>query len=301
MNMFPSASKELREDPYITSLKLFEKKSSVRKVIMDHAEFIAAHTMRHLSNDCLKSAVFRVLGVGSGNGQTDLRILAAVAKAIETSEKRRAVIRSTIIEPSTMITEFKTATSCLPQPLADLADFSFEWHETTLQKFIDSYNPEIACFELVHFVASLFYMDAETSLISCYRRLVSGGAIFCILSAEDSFFPKLSRKLQGFVDLGSLKKLYTEVDFIDIAKRNNWKCEELSKAHYTVDISCCFDESSIEGNLLLDFLTHKQDFRVTADRMLYKDVMEFLNKESFIDENGKKLLKPVFNALVIYK
>ena len=299
--MFPSASKELREDPYITALKLFEKKSSVRKVIMDYAEFIAAHTMRHLSNDCLKSAVFRVLGVGSGNGQTDLRILPAVAKAIESSEKRRAVIRSTIIEPSTMITEFKTATSCLPQPLADLADFSFEWHETTLQKFIDSYTPEIACFELVHFVASLYYMDAETSLISCYRRLVSGGAIFCILGAEDSFYPKLFRKLQGLVDLGSLKKFYTEVDFIDIAKRNNWKYEELSKAQYTVDISCCFDDSSTEGNLLLDFLTHKQDFRVTADRILYKDVMEFLNKESFTDENGKRLLKPEFNALVIYK
>ena len=40
--------------------------------------------------------------------------------------------------------------------------------------------------------------------------------------------------LQGLVDLGSTKKLYTvEVDFIDIAKRNNLKYEELSKFHYT--------------------------------------------------------------------
>ena len=266
--MFPSASKELKEDPYLTSLKLFRKKSSVRKVIMDYAEYITAHTMRHLSKDCLKSAVFRVLGVGSGHGQTDLRILAAVAKAIEFSEKRRAVIHSTIIEPSTMITEFKETVSCLPQPHTELADFSFEWHETTLQKFIDSDSPEIDCFELVHFVASLYYMDAETSLINCYKRLVSGGAMFCTLGPEDSFFPKLSRKLKGLVDLGSTKKLYTEVDFIDIAKRNNWKYEELSKVHYTVDVSSCFDESSTEGHLLLDFLTHKQDFRVLADRML---------------------------------
>jgi len=297
--MFPSASKELKEDPYLTSLKLFRKKSSVRKVLMDYAEYIAAHTMRHLSKDCMKSAVFRVLGVGSGHGQTDLRILAAVAKAIE---KRGAVIHSTIIEPSTMITEFKTTvSSCLPQSLTDLADFSFEWHETTLQKFIDSYSPEIECFELVHFVASLYYMDAETSLVNCYKRLVSGGAIFCTLGPEDSFFPKLSRKLQGLVDLGSTKELHTEVDFIDITKRNNWKYEELSKAHYTVDVSSCFDESSTEGQLLLDFLTHKQDFRVTADRMLYKDVIEFLNEESFTDENGKKLVKPKFIAFVIYK
>ena len=176
--MFPSASKELKEDPYLTSLKLFRKKSSVRKVITDYAEHIAAHTMRRLSKDCLNSAVFRVLGVGSGHGQTDLRILDAVAKAINSSGKRRAVIHSTIIEPSTMITEFKTTVSCLPQSLTDLADLSFEWQETTLQEFIDSYSPEIECFELVHFVASLYYMDAETSLINCYKRLVSGGAIF---------------------------------------------------------------------------------------------------------------------------
>lgn len=299
--MFPSASKELEEDPYLTPLKLFRKKSTVRKVIMDYAENITAHTMRHLCEDCLKSAVFRVLGVGSGHGQTDLRILTAAAKAIECSEKRRAVIHSTIIEPSTMIAEFKTSVSRLPRPLADLADFSFEWHEMTLQKFIESYSPEIECFELVHFVASLYYMDAETSLISCYQRLVSGGAMFCTLGPEDSFFPKLSRKLQGLVDLGSTKKLYTEVDFIDIAKRNNWRYEELSKAHYTVDLSSCFDESSTEGHLLLDFLTHKRDFRVTADRMLYKDVMEFLNEESITDENGKKLVKPEFIAFVIYK
>ena len=219
--MFPSASKELKEDPYLTSLKLFRKKSSVRKVIMDYAEYITAHTMRHLSKDCLKSAVFRVLGVGSGHGQTDLRILAAVAKAIESSEKRRAVIHSTIIEPSTMITEFKETVSCLPQPHTELADFSFEWHETTLPLFIDSDSPEIDCFELVHFVASLYYMDAETSLINCYKRLVSGGAMFCTLGPEDSFFPKLSRKLKGLVDLGSTKKLYTEVDFIDIAISRN--------------------------------------------------------------------------------
>jgi len=39
--MFPSALKELKEDPYLTSLKLFRKKSSVRKVIMDYAEYIS--------------------------------------------------------------------------------------------------------------------------------------------------------------------------------------------------------------------------------------------------------------------
>ena len=287
-------------DRYVAALKLFRKKSSVRKVIMDYAQNVAAHTMRNLTKDCLKSSEFRVLGVGSGHGQTDLRILTAIATAIESSEIRRPVIHTTVIEPSPMIEEFKTSVLSLPRPLKDLAEVSFEWHEMTLQNLMEGPS-NIERFDVVHFVASLYYMEAETALRYCYEHLVSGGAIFCTVLPEDSFFPKLSRKLHGRINLGLAQKLYTEVDIVNIAKRNNWKYEELWKTHYTADISSCFDESSKEGGFLLDFLTHLPDFRDTADSMIYKDVMEFLNEESTIDENGKKFIKPEITAVVIYK
>ena len=267
---------------------------------MDYAQNVAAHTMSNLAKDCLKSTEFRVLGVGSGHGQTDLRILTAIATAIESSKKRRTVINTTVIEPSPMIEEFKTSVLCLPQPLKDLATVSFEWHEMTLQKFMEG-SSNIECFDMVHFVASLYYMDAEAALRYSYEHLVSGGAIFCTVLPEDSFFPKLSRKLHGRINLGLAQKLYTEVDIVNIAKRNNWKYEELWKTQYTADISSCFDVSSTEGDYLLDFLTHLPEFRDTADRMIFKDVMEFLNEESTIDENGKKLIKPEITAVVIYK
>ena len=42
---------------------------------------------------------------------------------------------------------------------------------------------------------------------------------------------------------------------------------------YSVDISSCFEESSEEESLLLDFLTHKKDFRVTSDEAFYNEIM----------------------------
>ena len=299
--MSDSKSEVKAEGHYVTALKLFEKKSSVRRVIMEYAQNVAEHTMNNLAKDCLESAEFRVLGVGSGHGQTDLRIVTAIAAAIESSQKRRAVIHTTIIEPSAMIAEFQTTVSCsLPQPLKDLADVSFEWHQMTLQKCMEC-SPKIECFDMVHFVASLYYMDAEISLQNCFQRLVCGGAIFCTVGPEDSFFPRLSRMLQDRVNLGSTKKLYTKVDLVNIAKRNNWKYEGLWKTHCTADITSCFDESSTEGQYLLDFLTHVPEFRVTTDRMIYEDVMQFLDNESTTDENGKKLIKPEITAVIIYK
>lgn len=83
--------------------------------------------------------------------------------------------------------------------------------------------------------------------------------------------------------------------------RNNWKYEELWRTSYNVDISNCFEESSEEGSLLLDFLTHKQDFRSTSDEAFYNEIMKFLNEESIRDDDGRKLITPEITAVVIYK
>ncbi len=288
-------------DPYLTALNSFINKGPA-KMLTDFVQGIATHVMANITKQGIKLCpVYRVLGVGSGQGQSDLRILSAVATSIGSSQTKRPPIHSVIIEPNeTMTEEFKTSVSSLPEPLKSLADVSFEWHQMTFEKFTESF-PKIESFDMIHFVASLYYMDAKTSLNRCYEMLSCGGAIFCTVGPEDSFFPKLSRKLNGKVDLGAIHKLYTEVDLVNIAEKNKWKYEELWRTHCTVDITSCFDESSKEGSSLLDFLTHKQEFRATADEGFYKEVMDFLNEESSTDDDGRKFIKPEITAVVIYK
>ena len=300
LQMNPASASE--EDTYLTSWNLYLKKSTYTEAMTDFVEGVASHVTTMITKDDIKGGPgFRVLGVGSGKGQTDLTILTAVGKVLGSLQTKKPAIHSVIVEPNTdMISEFKTSVSPVPPFLADLADVSFEWHEMTLQRFIESF-PKIESFDMIHFVASLYYMDAKTALKTCYQKLANGGAMFCTVVPEESFFPKISRKLHTKVDLGAAQKLYTEVDLVDIAEGNSWKYEKLRKSHYPCDISSCFDESSKEGSILLDFLTHQQDFRATADKTVYKEVMEFLNEESRTDENGRILIEPQMTAVVFYK
>ena len=183
---------------------------------------------------------------------------------------------------------FRSRVSPFPMTLERKA--TFEWHEMTLKKFMES-SPQVQQFDLIHFVASLYYMDAEQALRNCYARLAlacenirfsslvadgddsrggnetspvakseekrmfsqarlaSGGAIFCTLVEEESFFSKLARKLKGKINLGWIDKFYTEVDIESISKRNNWNYEELKKCSSDADITSCFDHSSTTGGL----------------------------------------------------
>ena len=293
-----------QEEPYVTTWNLYLKKSSYTRAMTDFVQEVATHVTKKIGPDHLRrNPVFRVLGVGSGKGKTDLRILTGVATVLgESPQIKKPSIQTVVVEPSKeMIAQFKTSTTPLPQPLQSSADVSFEWYEMTLEKFIESF-PKMDSFNIIHFVASLYYMDAETSLQSCYKKLSPGGAIFCTVGTEKSFFPQISKELHDSkIDLGSAQKLYSEVDVVDIATRNNWKYEKLWKAQYNADISSCFDESSKEGSILLDFLTDQRDFRTTADKTFYKKAMDFLNNVSTTDDTGRKVIQREMTAVVIYK
>ena len=296
-------SSSSKENLYLTTWDVYLRNSGYTKAMTDFVEEVASHVTSQITKDGLRSSpVFRVLGVGSGKGKTDLRILTGIAKAFGAFQTKKATLHSDIVEPSAeMIEKFKTTVSPLPQSLAGLADVSFEWHEMTFQKFTECF-PQKESFDVIHFVASLYYMDAETALGHCYQKLAGGGALFCTVVPEDSFFPKIAGKLHNKLDLGSAQKIYSEVDLVNIARKNSWKYEELWKVHYQIDITCCFDESSPEGNILLDFLTHQRDFRVTAGKTLYKEAMDFLNQESSTGDDGRKLIKKSeITAVVIYK
>ena len=90
-----------------------------------------------------------------------------------------------------MIEEFKTSVSPLPQSLAGVADVSFEWHEMTFQKFSECF-PQKESLDMIHFVSSLYYMEAETALSYCYQKL---GLL--VVALEESLSSKISRKLSA--------------------------------------------------------------------------------------------------------
>lgn len=259
--------------------------------------------MQNLKDSALNSKVFRVLGVGSGDGKHDIEILKAVATSLHSLHDKRPSIHACIVEPSSFsIADFQRSVTPLPASLASLADVSFEWQETRYEDFICiSSAHEINRFHMAYFMCSLYYMDAEDSLRNCFKQLAKGGAMFCLVGGAKSFFIKLSRKFEGKLGCLPITNFYTGKDLVAIAKRNNWKYTEFPKARYEVDITSCFETSSKTGMLLLDFLTHWIDFQGTADRTLYNEVMECLTESSTSDSSGRKTLITELAIVIIYK
>ena len=96
-----------KQDQYLATFKMSQRTSGVQTAIMNFAGEVTGHIMKNISKDP-KSGVFRVLGVGSGRGQPDLRILSVIVNAVGFSQKRRPAIHATVIEPCAFIDEFQS-------------------------------------------------------------------------------------------------------------------------------------------------------------------------------------------------
>ncbi|XP_078381467.1 histamine N-methyltransferase-like [Oculina patagonica] len=154
---------------------------------------------------------------------------------------------------------------------------------------------------MAHFICSLYYVDPEASLTNCFKLLGDGGAMFCMVAGEDSFYAKLSHKLKGKLKCLPESYFFTAKDVAAIAEQHNWTYEEFPKVQYEIDVTSCFDKSSQTGSLLLDFLTHQIDFQGTAGRVLYNEMMEYLTEYSISDSNGRKILHGEHAINIIYK
>ena len=286
-------------EAYHNAFQTYVAKSTLKEAITNYSREAAAHAIEKITHDV---PVFQVLGVGSGSGKPDIEILKAVARSLRLPHDRnqKPSIHTCIVEPSpSLLEEFKQAVSPLPEGLGSLADVSFEWRETTFGDFILGFSPAGKQFHMAHFICSLYYMDAEKSLQDCYKILTSGGAMFCLVTGADSYFARIAK--QDKFKCLSVPKFYTGQDIVAIAKRNNWRYEELATTHYEVDITSSFDKSSQTGSFVMDFLSHTVNFRETANPALYSELMEFITDLSTTDSEERRLLKPEIAIVVIYK
>ena len=84
---------------------------------------------------------------------------------------------------------------------------------------------------------------------------------------------------------------------IQIAHKNSWK-HEVYTIEYPIDVTEVFDPQSTEGNLLLDFLTHKVNFRETANKQLVEETLALIKDLSVVKE-GKTIGKGIESLIVI--
>ncbi|XP_078357470.1 histamine N-methyltransferase-like [Oculina patagonica] len=244
---------------------------------------------------------FCILSVGSGDGDNDLAFIKILRKLGEKGNKVHIFERA--IEPDERMLEvFQTKADHLPESLKSRANIEFEWNRMTYQEYVEQKKEDDVKFDVVHFFHSLYYTELETALKHCYEKeLGTKGVILCTISRENSAYIKYGRMFSSQGMILNPGAYYSNRDVKDVAEKNGWKYVECSGESKTCDITAIFDDSSQEGNQLLDFLTHWVDVRATASEDGLRKILNFWENESVDDGHGKKVVVMKMGAVIIFK
>ena len=236
------------------------------------------------------SEPFRVLAVGAGNGKPyDEELLSMLC----TSQKH---VVYTVVEPSeTAVKEFQDLVR------NKYSSIEFRWFCMTWQDFQDEEwkKKDTSKYNIIHFVHSVYYISSSVEELRermnrCYTEMLyAGGAI--IISAA-------SRKGKCYYmshNPDSISKFLGDFNMIlKIATEQGWRADA-DELQFQFDLSKCFVEDSVEGNLLLDFITHVKDFRLTASREMFEYMMKKLDEQT---HGVEKIVYPcIFDVTTIWK
>ena len=253
----------------------------------------------------LERDTINILSVGCGTGEMDIQLLSSSVqhfRQTQTTKLPKPKICYHVVEPnSEHIAAFKASTSADGlKALPYVEDTTFKWYQETFQTYAEREH-EKNIFDVILFIQSIYYVDVERALVKCYENeLNKTGLILCMVETEDSL-------LNQFTTSQHVRKyhenviMYTAKHVVKVATKHNWAYRQFS-VDYSVDVSQCFEETSEEGSLLLDFFFHVKDCRGTVPKEELTEALRDLKKLCYsANGNGKVFLKPSFGVIVIKK
>ena len=291
-------------EAYSRSLKCF--KASLEPGKHPTTECIESHvptmTRAYIGELLEDHSPFRILSVGSGNGTNDLSFIEMLSKICREKVEKCHFFQRTIEPDGNVLQIFQAKAEDLPESLKSRADIEFEWLPMTYQEYVKQKKVDII-FDLVHFFHSLYFLDIEEALKHCYEReLGTKGVIVCAVRTEKSALVRYGRTFscQGLILNHGFH--CSSKDVTDVAKKNGWKYVECpGEIGKPCDITTVFDQSSVQGNILLDFLTQWVDVRVTASPENLEKILNFWEEECSVDGCGRKLIMMRVCTILIFK
>ena len=279
---------------YLKSYKVYLTRSTQQKETLTWIQENLPNVLKRAGTKPKSpNAPFKVLGVGCGDGSSgDLLILEAVANFLSTKEVSRPVIYNKSIEPSLKaLSTFQDSAQGWKQENKQNEVF-FSWFSGTWQDYQEETKQDPDKFHLIHFGQSMYYLEAEEALRDCLEyRLAKDGVIVCMIAGEDAPMKRYFKQFNF--------TCFSIQPLVDIVAKNGWR-HEVYHLDQHVDVTTIFDESSVEGNLLLDFLTQTVDFRKVNDEKKVTEVMQFWLDNSVVSDDCRRLVQGKLGIIVIF-
>ena len=212
-----------------------EHGNPVPECIKDHvARLISDYVGRQIEDHL----PFRILGVGSGEGSSDLSFLEMLIEIPQQKVDKCQFFQRTIEPDKNMLQVFCSKAEDLPESLKSRADIEFEWCPMTFQDYVERKKKDDVKCDVVHFFHSLYYVGLEAALKHCYdKELGAKGVIICGISGEESAFVKYSKAFSSQGLILNPGAYYSSKEVTDVAKQNGWKYVECPGEHINCDIT----------------------------------------------------------------
>ena len=294
----------LNPEAYSRSFQWFlaatNQENSILKCIQKHivpaiGKGICELLQSHLSGD----TTFRILGVGSGEGENDINFLKVLVGNIPAVRGEDISMMSRVIEPDVgRLSTFRTEAENLPEHFNGRANVDFEWLPMTFQEYKSQKKADDVRFDVVHFIHSIYYLGVEDALVHCYEEeLGIKGVLISISQAEDNPMLRFGEDFPGQRD----SSLPRNKNVAAVAQQRGWKYFTCSGDTNKLDITTIFDSSSLEGGYLLDFLTNRMDVRQREEKETVEEFLKFWEKQSYLNEQGRRIVELRDNAVIILK
>ncbi|XP_068187743.1 histamine N-methyltransferase-like [Antennarius striatus] len=234
-----------------------------------------------------------VIGVGSGSGEFDLKMLSTLHL-----KNPDMIVDSEVVEPVPQQLHKYKDLVC-QSPGLDYIKWTFNL--MTVQEFQKDWKEKERTkkFDLINMFQMLYYVKDRGATISFFQSLLNkNGKLLISLLAGDSGWAKLDKTYGNrFRD--------PEISFVVIDEVKQYlDSKGVSYQSYLlpseVDIRECFTEGNEEGELMLDFLTEVLNFKKSAPPEIKADVLELLHHpDCSVESNGKIMLNCPSEVVVV--
>ncbi|XP_033625518.1 histamine N-methyltransferase-like [Asterias rubens] len=270
-------------EAFIASSNKYERQDTWSKTVL--LDKIVPH-LPNLDQD----NELRVLGVGSGSGEIEYPFLTALLKKFP-------IITNRVVEPAEdQINKYKALVQSKGH---ELQGVKFDWRQQTLEQYRDTDGIGTK-FHFISAIHSLYHVgDVESSLMYMYDLLEPGGKLLVIIMSDESSWFKLWRSVPD-----SLKQDVRYFGLASLQSPFNQRNIPYTHSHQNceVDITQCFDKTSEDGELLLEFILAVTQFKKKATASQYQDVIELLASSECSKKDGSRVIINVeWDAVIVTK
>ncbi|XP_020493488.1 histamine N-methyltransferase [Labrus bergylta] len=276
---------------YQKSFHLFLERSSEHQCMQDFIDNILPDILASIGDG---KSHLNVIGVGSGDGVIDLKMLSKLHL-----RHPGATVDNEVVEPSgQQLHNYKVLASQKP----GLDYITFTWNKMTSSEFEQHWKAKKMTkkADFIHMIQMLYYVKDPEATVSFFRSLLNkNGKLLIILVSGESGWGNLWRTYRNELCNTEISQCVTTRDiksFLD-SKGVSYQNYMLPSQ---MDITECFSEGDEKGELLLDFLTEVLDFSNTASPELKAGVLELLrHPECSVESNGKVIFNNNLEVIVI--